>query len=107
MEAIDAYAVSEAVSDAVRVRILGELVSSYPRKLTISELKDRLERVMGRSISRTAVSFHLKKLERAGLVELNGSGEGFRAVSKTFVLKFNGDGLKLKEVVRFEASDAV
>lgn len=42
--------------------------------------------------------FHVNKLREANLVDLNGSGEGFRAATKALSIRFNGDGIRVKEV---------
>ena len=41
--------------------------------------------------------FHIKKLREANLVELNGSGRGFRAATKALTIKFDGNGIHVEE----------
>lgn len=83
--------VCEALSHPIRASILRELIRAYPTKLSISKLQQIT------SESRMTVWFHVNKLREANLVELNGSGRGFRAATRALTISFNGDGIHLKE----------
>jgi len=88
---LNGHKVCEALSLPARVRILQELVKVYPKKLTISKLREIT------SEPRMTVWFHINKLREANLVELNGSRRGFRAATKALTIKFNGKGIRLEE----------
>ena len=90
-EELNGHKVCEALSLPIRTRILLELVKVYPRKLTISKLREIT------SEPRMTVWFHINKLREANLVELNGSRRGFKAATKALTIKFNGDGIHLEE----------
>jgi len=88
---LNGHKVCEALSLPIRTRILQELVKVYPKKLTISKLREIT------SEPRMTVWFHINKLREANLVELNGSRRGFRAATKALTIKFNGSGIHLEE----------
>jgi len=88
---LNGHKVCEALSLPTRARILRELVKVYPKKLTISKLREMT------SEPRMTVWFHINKLREANLVELNGSRRGFRAATKALTIRFNGDGIRLEE----------
>jgi len=90
-EELNGHKVCEALSLPIRTRILLELVKVYPKKLTISKLREIT------SEPRMTVWFHINKLREANLVELNGSRRGFKAATKALTIKFNGDGIHLEE----------
>ena len=90
-EELNGHKVCEALSLPIRTRILLELVKVYPRKLTISKLREIT------SEPRMTVWFHINKLREANLVELNGSRRGFKAATKALTIKFNGNGIHLEE----------
>lgn len=85
------HRICEALSLPVRVRILQELVRAHPNKLTISKLREMT------SEPRMTIWFHVNKLREANLVELNGSGRGFRAATRALTIRFNGDGIHVEE----------
>lgn len=87
---LNGHKVCEALSLPIRARILQELVRVYPKKLTISKLRDIT------SEPRMTVWFHINKLREANLVELNGSRRGFRAATKALTIRFNGNGIHLE-----------
>ncbi|UCE43584.1 MAG: helix-turn-helix transcriptional regulator [Candidatus Bathyarchaeota archaeon] len=87
---LNGHKICEALSRPLRANIFQELVRVYPRKLSVSELQERL------SEARMTLWFHLDKLREAHLVELNGSGRGFRAAARALTIEFNGDGIKLR-----------
>jgi DNA-binding transcriptional ArsR family regulator len=89
-EELNGHKICEALSQPLRAGILQELVKAYPRKLSVSELQERM------SEARMTVWFHLDKLRKAQLVELNGSKRGFRAAARALTIRFNGDGIRLK-----------
>jgi len=89
---LNEYKVLYALSDPKRTEILQHLIRAYPNRLTISKLQKAM------SQPRMTVWFHIKKLRKANLVELNGSGEGFRATTKALMIRFNGDGIHLEEM---------
>lgn len=88
---LNGHKVCEALSLPIRTRILKELVKVYPKKLTISKLRDIT------SEPRMTIWFHINKLREANLVELNGSRRGFRAATKALTIRFNGNGIHLEE----------
>ena len=88
---LNSHKVCEALSLPIRTRILLELVKVYPKKLTISKLREIT------SEPRMTVWFHINKLREANLVELNGSRRGFKAATKALTIKFNGNGIHLEE----------
>ena len=88
---LNGHKVCEALSLPTRARILQELVKAYPKKLTVSKLREIT------SDPRMTVWFHINKLREANLVELNGSRRGFRAATKALTIKFNGKGIRLEE----------
>jgi len=88
---LNGHKVCEALSLPTRARILQELVKAYPKKLTVSKLREIT------SEPRMTVWFHINKLREANLVELNGSRRGFRAATKALTIKFNGKGIRLEE----------
>ena len=88
---LNGHKVCEALSLRTRARILQELVKVYPKKLTISKLREIT------SEPRMTVWFHINKLREANLVELNGSRRGFRAAAKALTIRFNGKGIRLEE----------
>jgi DNA-binding transcriptional ArsR family regulator len=88
---LNSHKVCEALSLPIRARILQELVKVYPKKLTISKLREIT------SEPRMTVWFHINKLREANLVELNGSRRGFRAATKALTIRFNGNGIHLEE----------
>jgi len=88
---LNGHKVCEALSLPARARILQELVKAYPKKLTISKLREIT------SEPRMTVWFHINKLREANLVELNGSRRGFRAATKALTIRFNGNGIHLGE----------
>jgi len=90
-EELNGHKVCEALSLPIRTRILLELVKVYPKKLTISKLREIT------SEPRMTVWFHINKLREANLVELNGSRRGFQAATKALTIKFNGNGIHLEE----------
>jgi len=88
---LDGHKICEALVLPNRVRILQALIRAYPKKLTISELQGIT------SEPRMTIWFHLNKLREANLVELNGSGEGFRAATRVLTIRLNGNGIHLEE----------
>jgi len=89
-EELNGHKICEALSFPIRTRILQELVKVYPKKLTISELRDII------SEPRMTIWFHINKLREANLVELNGSRRGFQAATKALTIRFNGNGIRLE-----------
>lgn len=90
-EELNGHRICEALSLPIRTRILKELITKYPKKLTISKLQEIT------SEPRMTIWFHIKKLREANLVELNGSKRGFRAATKALTIKFNGNGIHIEE----------
>ncbi|MDH5267275.1 MAG: helix-turn-helix domain-containing protein [Candidatus Bathyarchaeota archaeon] len=88
---LNGHKVCEALSLPSRMRILQELIKAYPNRLTISKLQQIT------SEPRMTVWFHMNKLREANLVELNGSRRGFKAVTRAFIIRFNGSGIQLEE----------
>jgi len=43
------------------------------------------------------VHFHLRELSRCGLVELDGSGRGFRARRGSLMIRFDKNGFRVGE----------
>jgi predicted transcriptional regulator len=91
-EELKGHEVCDALGSHIRTEILLELVKSHPERLSISEIKRRL----GLKLADMTIHFHLQKLKKAGLVELDGSGRGFRALSYAFKIEFDHDGLRVK-----------
>lgn len=91
-KALNGHKVCEALSLPIRAQILQEFIKAYPSKLTISKLQEIIIE------PRMTIWFHVNKLREANLVDLNGSGEGFRAATKALSIRFNGDGIRVKEV---------
>lgn len=90
-EELNGHRICEALSLPIRTRVLKELINAYPSKLTISRLQETT------SEPRMTIWFHIKKLREANLVELNGSGRGFRAATKALTIKFDGNGIHVEE----------
>lgn len=90
---LNGHKICEALSDPTRVKILRFLISKYPKAQKISEIGKFLDG----NFSPTTISFHLRKLREAGLVETNGHKKGFRAVRRNLNIKFNGNGFHIKE----------
>jgi len=88
---LNGHKVCEALSLPSRMRIFQELIKAYPNRLTISKLQQIT------SEPRMTVWFHMNKLREANLVELNGSRRGFKAVTRAFIIRFNGSGIQLEE----------
>lgn len=97
---INGHRLCEALADSTRARLLQQLVRVFPSKLTVSEITEGLVGILGKKISRTAVAFHLAKLREARLVELDGSGKGYRASETSLTIRFDGDGLRVEAMVR-------
>jgi len=91
IEKLNGHKVCEALSLPARVRILQELIKAYPKRLTISKLQEiTLE-------PRMTIWFHINKLRKSNLVELDGSRRGFRAATKALTIRLNGNGIRLEE----------
>ena len=88
---LNGHKICKALSQPIRASILRELIRVYPTKLSISKLQQIT------SEPRMTVWFHVNKLREANLVELTGSGRGFRAATRALTIRFNGDGVHLKE----------
>lgn len=88
---LNGHKICEALSQPVRADVLRRLIKNYPDKLTVSELQQMTVQ------PRMTVWFHINKLREAKLVELNGSKRGFRATTKALTIRFNGNGIHLKE----------
>lgn len=89
----DGAAVCHALGLRTRSEILRELMRCYPQRLSISEIKRRLNI----ALSHVTVHFHLRELSRCGLVELDGSGRGFRAQRGSLVIRFDKNGFRVGE----------
>lgn len=90
---LNGHKVCDALRSNIRVSILRELIKTYPERLSIGEIKKRL----GLHLSEMTLHFHLRKLEESGLVELDGSGRGFRALKQALTITFNHNGIRVKE----------
>jgi len=86
--------VCEAVSDSTRTEILQQLIRSYPKPQTITDI----ERSLSKRVSPTTISFHLRKLREAGLIVTNGHKRGFRAIHRAMGIKVNNHGVRVEEV---------
>lgn len=85
--------ICDALSLPVRAELLRELINAYPARLSIGQLKRRLKL----TLADMTVHFHLRKLSECGLIELDGSGRGFRALKQTLSIKFNGNGFHVSK----------
>jgi len=91
---LNGHKVCDALSDPTRTKILQHLVKAYPQPQTITDL----EKSIPRNVSLTTVSFHLRKLREAGLVNSVGHKKGFQALKKALSIKFNNNGIHVEEV---------
>jgi DNA-binding transcriptional ArsR family regulator len=89
----DAPAICDALSVPTRAELLRELIRAYPERLSIGQLKKRL----GLNLADMTVHFHLRRLSECGLVELDGSRRGFRALNRALSIRFNGDGFHIEK----------
>jgi len=92
--ALNGSKICGAVSDSTRLEILQNLIRSYPKPQTITDI----ERALSKRVSPTTISFHLRKLREAGLITTNGHKMGFRAVHQTVGIKINNNGVRVEEV---------
>lgn len=90
---LNGHKVCDALRSNTRASILQELIKTYPERLSIGEIKKRL----GLNLSEMTLHFHLRKLEECGLVELDGSGRGFRALKQALTVTFNHNGIHVTE----------
>jgi len=88
---LNGHKICEALSLPIRVRILQELIKAYPKRLTISKLREIT------SEPRMTIWFHINKLRESNLIELDGSRRGFKAATRALTIKLNGNGIHLKE----------
>lgn len=84
----NAPAICDALSLPIRAEILRELIRVHPARLSIGQLKKRLKL----TLADMTVHFHLRRLSECGLIELDGSGRGFRALNRALSIRFNGNG---------------
>jgi len=91
---LNGHKVGEAISDSTRAQILRQLIRVYPHSLTMSEI----EKALSKPVSPTTISFHLHKLREARLVTSDGHKKGFRALSQTFNIVINNNGVHAEEV---------
>jgi len=91
---LNGHEVGEAISDSTRTEILKYLIRVYPNSLTMSDI----EKALSKPVSPTTISFHLHKLREAGLVTSDGHKKGFRALSQTFNIIVNSNGVRVEEV---------
>lgn len=91
---LNGHKVGKAISDSTRTQILRLLIRAYPSSLTMTDIERRLSK----RVSPTTVSFHLRKLREAGLVASNGHKKGFRALSQTFNIVVDDNGVRVKEL---------
>ena len=87
-ESENASAICDALSLPIRAEILRELIRVHPARLSIGQLKKRLNL----TLADMTVHFHLRRLSECGLIELDGSGRGFRALNRALSIRFNGNG---------------
>lgn len=85
--------VCDALRSNIRTSILQALIKTYPERLSIGEIKKRL----GLHLSEMTFHFHLRKLEECGLVELDESGRGFRALKQALTVTFDQNGIHVTE----------
>jgi len=85
--------ICEAISDSTRVKILQHLIRKYPHAQTITDI----EKSLGKHVSATTISFHLRKLRDSGLVTTNGHKKGFRALHKALSVKIDNNGLHVEK----------
>ena len=90
---LNGHKVCDALRSNIRTIILQELIKTSPERLSIGEIKRRL----GLHLSEMTLHSHLRKLEECGLVELDGSGRGFRALKQALTLTFDHNGIQVTE----------
>jgi len=83
--------ICDALSLSTRAELLRELIRAYPARLSIGQLKKRLKL----TLADMTVHFHLRRLSECGLIELDGSGRGFRALNRALSIRFNGNGFHI------------
>ena len=88
-----APAICDALSLPIRAELLRELIRAHPERLSIGQLKKRLKL----TLADMTVHFHLRRLSDCGLVELDGSGRGFRALNRALSIRFNGNGFHIEK----------
>jgi len=88
-----APAICDALSIPTRAELLRELIRVYPGRLSIGQLKKRLKL----TLADMTVHFHLRRLSECGLIELDGSGRGFRALNRALSIRFNGNGFHIEK----------
>jgi len=89
----DAPAICDALRLPIRAELLRELIKAYPERLSIGQLKKRLSL----TLADMTVHFHLRKLSDCRLIELDGSGRGFRALNLALLVRFNGNGFHVEK----------
>jgi len=92
-EEADGTAICDALSLPTRVELLRELIKVYPARLSIGQLKKRLKL----TLSDMTVHFHLRRLSECGLIQLDDSGRGFKALNRALSIKFNGNGFHVEK----------
>ena len=85
--------IGDAISDSTRAEILQHLLRAYPQPQTITDI----EKSLSKRVSPTTISFHLRKLREAGLIDTNGHKKGFRALSQTVNITINNNGVHVEE----------
>ncbi len=85
--------IGDAISDSTRTEILRHLLGVYPQAQTITDI----EKALSKRVSATTISFHLRKLREAGLIDTDGHKKGFRALHQTVNIKINNNGVHVKE----------